>query len=414
MKSCRLIGIGMGQIDQLSQKAVEAIQKAPLVAGAERMLSAVGSLVRGKKLVTYDSHKIASAFSSYADTAGIPCALFSGDTGFYSGAGSLCRLLKQEGWNVEIIPGISTPQYFASRLGESWQNWHLVSAHGTDIDIGASLTYSAKTFFLTGGSISLSSIARYLIDHDIQASLSVGSRLGYEEDSGSGELIFSVSPQDLLSRNDYDENLSCLLVSRNMPELPHGALPDDFFIRNDCCSDGQKLVPMTKRLVRAAILSLLSVADGETVWDIGGGTGAVSIDLARSAHCSVHTVEEKDYACDLIRRNREKAGAVNLSLYCGHAPEALKNLPAPHAVFIGGSQGELESILHSIYQKNPAARVLLSAVSLETLSEAERIAEKLKLEYQVTEISVSQSKKAGSHHLMQAQNSIYLISFISG
>lgn len=441
MKSCTLIGIGMANPSALSEQAVTALQNAPLVAGAERMVQAVAPFVRGKTLCAYDVQKIAAAFNSFVDTDQALCAVFSGDTGFYSGAANLRSLLQADGWNVTTIPGISTPQYFASRLGENWQDWHLVSAHGTNPNLGISLSYAPKTFFLTGGTVTVRTIAQFLLDHDIEATMTVGSRLGVTAAGGrairtsacaplpsatpsggapipnanADEVIFSASPEEVLSRTDYDESLACVLVSRMVPDIPHGALCDDFFVRDTTSeekpeSGNHRLVPMTKRFVRAAILSLLSVRDGEVVWDIGAGTGAVSTDIARNAHCAVYAVEEKENACALIRANRKKAAVPNLSIIPGRAPEILSDLPAPDAVFVGGSEGSLEAILSAVYGKNPSARVVLSCVTVETLSQIQSVAAALKKETEVTQISVSQSKKAGSYHLMTAQNPVWLVS----
>ncbi|MBQ7159839.1 MAG: precorrin-6y C5,15-methyltransferase (decarboxylating) subunit CbiE [Treponema sp.] len=405
MKNCTLVGIGMGNPALLTQEAIDAIQNAPLVAGAERMLSLVQNLVRGKTFASYESQKIAAAFADYADTNTIPCAVFSGDTGFYSGATSLRALLESDGWQVRTIPGITTAQFFSARLGEPWQDWHLVSAHGTDCNLGIALSYAPKTFFLTGGTITVRTISSFLQEHEPDATLTVGSRLGYETEN-----ILVGTPDEILSRTDYDEKLACVLVTRTMPDLPHGAFPDEFFIRNNA---DEPVVPMTKRFVRAAILSLLSVRDGEVVWDIGAGTGAVSVDIARSAHCAVYAIEEKDHACALIRKNRAKAGASNLEVCSGRAPECLSNLPAPDAAFVGGSEGELLPILRAVYKKNPSARVVTACVTMETLTEIQSAAATLNLEYEATQLSVSQSKRAGAYHLMQVQNPVWLVSLKS-
>ena len=392
MRTCTLIGIGMGNPAMLTQEACDALSAAPLVAGAERVLAAVQHLVRGKTLASFDARTIAAAF---ADADGIPCAVFSGDTGFYSGATGLRALLESEGWTVRTLCGITTAQYFAARLGEPWQDWHLASAHGTDCDLGIALSYAPRTFFLTGGSITVRAVAQFLLDRDCDATLTVGSRLSYLDDNA--EHIFSGTPAEILARDDYDERLACVLVTRTVPDLPRAALPDDFFVRSRA-----PLIPMTKQFVRAAALALLAVRDGETVWDIGAGTGAVSIDIARSAHCAVYAVEQLAAACALIRQNRAKAGAVN-------AAQVLSDLPAPHAVFVGGSDGDMGTILRAVYQKNPAARVVVTCVTLETLALLQETARELGREYEVAQLSVGRTKAAGAYHLLAAQNPVWLV-----
>lgn len=439
MRRCTLIGIGMGNPATLTQEARDALAAAPLVAGAGRVLAAVQHLVRGKTLASFDARTIAAAFAA-AD--GNPCAVFSGDTGFYSGATGLRALLESEGWTVRTLCGITTAQYFAARLGEPWQDWHLASAHGTDCDLGIALSYAPRTFFLTGGSITVRAIAQFLLDRDCDATLTVGSRLSYLDDdtgvpaAGGGrafrisaaaplpaatacadapiphasaaEHIFSGSPAEILARDDYDERLACVLVTRAVPDLPRAALPDDFFIRSRA-----PRIPMTKQFVRAAALALLAVRDGETVWDIGAGTGAVSMDLARSAHCAVYAVEENAAACALIRQNRAKAGAVNLAVCPGRAPQALSGLPAPAAVFVGGSDGDLDAILRAVYQKNPAARVVAACVTLETLAQLQATARALGRGYEAAQLSVARTKAAGAYHLLAAQNPVWLVTLHS-
>lgn len=403
MRSCTLIGIGMGNLATLTQEARDALAAAPLVAGAERVLAAVQHLVRGKTLASFDARTIAAAFAA-AD--GNPCAVFSGDTGFYSGATGLRALLESEGWTVRTLCGITTAQYFAARLGEPWQDWHLASAHGTDCDLGIALSYAPRTFFLTGGSITVRSIAQFLLDRDCDATLTVGSRLSYLDDNA--EHIFSGSPAEILARDDYDERLACVLVTRAVPDLPRAALPDDFFVRSRA-----PLIPMTKQFVRAAALALLAVRDGETVWDIGAGTGAVSMDLARSAHCAVYAVEENAAVCALIRQNRAKAGAVNVAVCPGRAPQALSGLPAPAAVFVGGSDGDMDAILRAVYQKNPATRVAAACVTLETLAQLQATARALGRGYEAAQLSVARTKAAGAYHLLAAQNPVWLVTLHS-
>ena len=149
----------------------------------------------------------------------------------------------------------------------------------------------------------------------------------------------------------------------------------------------------------------------DTVWDVGAGTGSVSVELARAAcRGRVFAVECQEEACDLIRRNRERFGAWNLTLIQGKAPEALENLPAPNAVFIGGTKGTLEPVLDVVLGKNPNARICVSAIALETLSAAVSALTARGLTAEVAQIGVSRTKAAGKLHLLMANNPVFLIS----
>ena len=165
---------------------------------------------------------------------------------------------------------------------------------------------------------------------------------------------------------------------------------------------------MTKQYVRAAILAKLAPGPDDICWDVGAGTGSVAIEMALQAG-AVYGVERNAEALELAGRNRRALGAWNLRLFAGDAPEALRDLPAPDAVFVGGSGGHLREILTLIREKNEQARICVSAVTVETLSAASSIFEELGYETEIIQVGISQSRKAGSLHMMTSQNTVWLI-----
>lgn len=197
--------------------------------------------------------------------------------------------------------------------------------------------------------------------------------------------------------------LSVLLVEpcpKPQPRVP--GLPDEAFIRGK--------TPMTKQEVRAAALAKLAVAPTDTLWDVGAGTGSVSVEMALAAPMGqVYAVECDADACALVRQNQTKFAASNLTLIAGKAPEALQNLPAPDAVFIGGSKGNMQAIVDAALAANPQTRLCIAAIALETLQQGIAALAAHGLAAQVTQIAVSRSKAAGSLHLMMANNPVFLI-----
>ena len=168
-------------------------------------------------------------------------------------------------------------------------------------------------------------------------------------------------------------------------------------------------VPMTKQEVRAAVLAKLAVGPEDICWDVGAGTGSVSIELALHSQ-AVWAVEHKAEACELIRQNRERFGAWNLRLIEGHAPEVLADLPAPDVVFLGGTGRQMPEILSIVHEKNPNTRLCISAIALETLHQAMTELTALGYAPDITQISVSRARTGGDLHLLLAQNPIFLIS----
>lgn len=390
-----LIGMGSGQPENLTLQGLAALRQADLILGARRLLAVLPAGCTENRAAAYRPDEVAELLqASGAENAVL---VYSGDTGFYSGASSMMEKLEALGVRARVLPGLSSIQLLAAALGRPWQGWNLVSAHGRTCDPVAECMQGRPTFFLTGGSEDPATLCAQLAAEgfgDVQGV--VGQCLGTPE-----EKLIRGSVKELAAGRF--NSLSVLLVeaAEVLPRRAPG-LPDEAFERGD--------VPMTKQEVRAAVLAKLAVRPEDILWDVGAGTGSVSVELALAApRGRVYAVECRPEGCALIKANREKFRTRNLVLVEGLAPAALSDLPAPDAVFIGGSKGSLAAIVDAALDKNPDARICVSAIALETLSAAVAALTAKGRTVQVSQIAVSRAKAVGGLHLMMAQNPIYLI-----
>ncbi len=392
--SITLIGMGSGY-GGLTVSGAAALAGADCIIGARRLLDALPDTCAADRAALYKTDEILTLLQQKQGKS--IAVIFSGDTGFYSGASALCRVLDAEGLAYTVEPGVSSVQMLAAALGRPWQDWRLVSAHGCACDPVAECHKGVPTFFLTGGADTPATLCQKLADAgygDVQAT--VGENLG-----GPKQRLVTDTVQ-VLAGQDFAP-LSVLLVERcPTPPCRTPGLPDEAFIRGK--------TPMTKQEVRAAALAKLAVRPGDTLWDVGAGTGSVSVELALAApEGQVYAVECDADACELIRQNRTKFAAPNLHLTEGLAPAALADWPAPDAVFIGGSKGNLRAIVDAALAANPDVRLCISAIALETLQEAVAALTAHGLAAQVTQIAVSRTKIAGHLHLLAANNPVFLI-----
>lgn len=406
-----IIGIGMGDPGTMTGTGKELLSRAGLVAGAGRMLEACGLQEGGTKerevIRAYEPEKICRALkNSRKEEAAV---LMSGDSGFYSGTKKLLDALehyKEEvkewrGVSVHVEPGISSLSYFASRLQISWEDAAVISLHGRKDNLLSAVRRSRKTFLLTSGQTA--EICRELTEGGLgDVMVCAGSRLSYPD-----EHIVKSPAKDWQAAgfpSVQTDGLTVLFLLNEKPERFFSAgIPEECFIRGR--------VPMTKSEVRAVIMSKLAVREEDVVYDIGAGTGSVSVELSLAAgKGQVFAVECDPEGIGLIRQNGEKFGCHNLTVVEGMAPEALAGLPAPDAVFIGGTKGRLEPILDAIPKENRSVRICISAVTMETVSEALRCMEKKALRnVNACQIGVTRLRPVGGLHMLQAQNPIFLL-----
>lgn len=394
MAKVYLVGVGMGNPDTLTLAAQKAIQSSQLLIGAPRLLEPYQGQDCIPLILASD---IAQAVenSQATDIA----VLLSGDVGFYSGAKNLYPLLSNH--QVEAIPGISSLIYFAARLQRTWQNLHLVSAHGRSHNALGEIASHESTFLLTGGQTKVVDLCRQLVERDMDyVTLSVGERLSYPD-----EKITQGHPSQLLEQ-DFD-SLAVVVADNPHPVVrayTAPTIPDEAFQR------GQ--VPMTKAEVRALVVSKLKPKAHHVIWDVGAGTGSVSVECALAVpEGQVYAIERKPEGIELIKENSQIFGAYNLTAVAGLAPEALLPLPAPDGVFLGGTAGNMREILDVALGKNPKVRIVVTAVTLETVAETTSVFRDLDLaEVDMVQISATKTRKAGSYHLFQAQNPVWMFS----
>lgn len=404
-KTVSIVGIGMGNPDLLTKEVRCALLEAELIIGAKRMKDALPKNCQAQYHETNDGKEILSVIEQSAYENIVVC--MSGDSGFYSGTKGLVTLLEKK-YEVNIMAGISSISYLAAKSGIAWQDACIASLHGRKENWIQAVRSHEKTFLLMGGSLR-SVVEKLCLAGLNHCRLVIGIRLSYPD-----EKIITALAGTLLDRGGklegIDTSLSVLFILNEQAVCtsPSFGIPDEEFIR------GQ--VPMTKSEVRAVTISRLHVKENAVVYDIGAGTGSVSIELAAQAwKGSVYAVESSPKAVELLRANKEKFMADNLELIEGRAPDALAALPVPDAVFIGGSKGDKEGILKAVLSKNPGLHIVMNVISLESLSEVLGLVKKYGLEnLEITQITAARGREIAGQHLMDGQNPVFVVSMDGG
>lgn len=404
MRKVTIIGAGPGNPDLLSRAALDAIDIADVVIGAHRAL--VGIDVP-PDVVRCELVKTADIVAALTDAASWQRAVvvMTGDVGLFSGARRLAEAISGDAQvDVRIIPGISSASYLAACLARPWQDWRFASAHGVACDIVAEAERAGELFLVTSGGEDPSRLSGELVQAGFgDARVTVAERLSYPD-----ERITCATASEIAGQTFDDLNVMLIEFAGDAPSSrwPYASsgIPDELFIRGE--------VPMTKQEVRAVALAKLRLTATDTVWDVGAGTGSVSIEAALVARAgSVWAVERNAAGVRLIRENADAFGCGNVHAVPGVAPDALAKLPVPDAVFVGGSAGELPSIVEAALEKNSQVRLCVPCVTVETLTEACALLSGSRFKgFEACQVSAARAEAVGSHHLMKAQNPVFIVS----
>ena len=394
-----LLGIGMGSIGTLTLEGREAVRNADLIVGARRMVDAV-RLPGQDFLYEYRSREIAEYLAEHPEYTRVVIAL-SGDVGFYSGAKKLVELLGPE---TKMICGISSVVYFMSKIGLSWDDAKIVSAHGKTCNLISLIRENRKVFAILGTNDGVRNLAEKLTFYGMgDVILHVGENLSYDN-----EKILSKQAKELVSYEGDPLSVICAYNPGAEPELATHGLSDEEFIRGKA--------PMTKAEVRTVSLAKLKLSKDAVCYDIGAGTGSVSVEMAlRASEGEVYAIEKKEDALALLAQNKKKFALDHMYIIPGTAPEALEELPVPTHAFIGGSSGNMKEIVELLIKKNPQVRIVINCITLETVGEALGCIRELakqegcECENEIVQLCVSRSKNIGRYHMMMGENPIYII-----
>lgn len=425
-----LVGIGVGAPEAMTQEARQALSEAEVIFGARSILDNLKKTaedISGKTLVpVYESSAILDYLREHAQIMNAAVA-YSGDSGFYSGAASMLARLKknqvkemhgkemqpfkasdrrdQADFGIRVICGISSVSWFAARAGIPWQDWKILSSHGRFCNVTGQVRRNRRCFLLLSGAEDLRKTGSLLQEAQKRGLLG-NLRLIYGYDlSRPEEEIRECSAQDLTEVTK--EGLYVLYIehaaAEKTPVVP--GLSDSAFTRGKA--------PMTSSEIRALSLCRLGLTSQAVVWDVGAGTGSVSIEAALACpEGTVFSIEYKPDALGLLAENRAEFCLQNMEIIEGRAPQALEDLPAPTHVFIGGSGGEIGQILEIIFAKNPGARVVVNCITSETLAALHKALERMPVRnLQCAQVSVNREEMLGRYHYLRAGNPVFIISF---
>lgn len=415
-----LIGMGPGSADCLTAEAKACLLALDAAAGAERTLALYREIGGGADesccFVSFRTAELVHFLETLPPHCRRVGFLFTGALSVYSGATALAAALETSGIPrsaLHLVSGLSSLDYFLDRLGERRESVTILSLHGREGSVLPLLPKAGRLLCLLGGADQLQKIAAELLDFGLsETEMVLGSRLSYPS-----EVIRRGRPADFLGQKA--DSLS-LLYLRYRPgtealqtaDFYRCGLVDERFFR----SPG---VPMTKQSLRAITLARLPLKEDALIYDIGAGSGSVSVELSLHApRGRVLAFESEATALDVLRENKKRFLCGNLRIVPGMAPDTLPPADSPDGrpalVFIGGSRGRLSSIIKAVLEQSPNCIVAVHAITMETEQEIMALALQLAGSHslQLQTVSVSELRQLGSYHMRNAQNPITLALFI--
>lgn len=385
-----IISAGPGQPGLLTGRAREAIEQADEAYAAGRAAGALASLRRDWKLCPA-AEAAARAAESDAEKVAV---LVAGDAGFFAHVERMRALLEPKG-EVRVYPGMSSVQYLCARIGESYDDvfWLEDGAQ----DLLAAVSYHPKVCILLGRAHTPAALCAELCAAGLgKMRVVVGTRLG------TGREHIADQPAQLLRAKKFAAPALVLLFQDSPAEPSRPVFDADL-------SGMDGAVPQE---VRWNAVNLLRVQPGDTVYDIGAGSGAVAVELARRARAGrVYALEENQEKLSQLAHNREAVGSFNVRPAPGKVLETMQGLPAPDAAFVGTKAGGLREVLGALKDKNDKVRVVVAADSLERLSEAQLALSALRFKnVAVSQLLVSRGRTLGSYTMMLAGETMFLLS----
>ena len=417
-----IIGLGIEGKSSLSQRALKLVEKAHLLVGGRRHLACFPEF-KGKKVI------IGSRLNDIVKTLNPKSAirnpkpavvLATGDPNFF---GIADFMIKNFGKNaVEIIPNVSTVQEAFARVKENWNDARFLSVHGRNRsqksevrsqerdtlgNIVDEIVCYDKVGIFTDPDNTPSKIAKAMIDKGIK-----DYRTYVCEDLGTDNEKITEGTLAQITRKKFSPLNVMLLIKKGQGKVlptPNSQLPTFFGIPNSELSHSKGMI--TKEEIRVISLSKLKLKTDNITWDIGAGSGSLSIEAAMlTNNGKVFAVEKDVVRIRHIEKNKKKFNAANLEIIHKNAPHGLKNLPAPDAVFIGGGGKDVAKILDACSKRlKQGGRIIVNAITLETLAAAAGFFKSKGWNTETISVNIAKTKDVASLHLFNAYNPVFVV-----
>ena len=401
MKTIYVIGAGIEGQEGFSRRALELVEQAELMIGGARQLALFPEFSGETLTIGTDLSPVVECLLKAEAPVVV---LASGDPLFFGIGRYLLRNLPDA--DIEFVPNVSSVQYAFAKIREPWDDAVFVSAHGRGMK-GAvdQVVAHDKIAILTDEVNTPRAIANELLER---------GRDGYSaylcENLGTAEE--TITHTDLKGLLDLPAAaLNVLILIKEYEAGDDGAgpclgIPDEDF------ATVKKLI--TKEEVRAVSLAKLRLRQDMTLWDIGAGSGSVSIEADHlMPNGRVFAVERNSQCLAFFKENLQKFNSRNITLIEEEAPACLDDLPDPDRVFVGGSGGHLWKILAAVDGRlSTGGRVVLNAVTLDALTSATDFFENANYELEVTTVNISRTRPLTDYKMFEAFNPVFVMAAV--
>lgn len=387
--SVSIIGIGDDGLEAVANSVRQLILSADILAGNERTLALVPEAPGKRIAVGADLDAVVSEINAAGDAK--VAVLVTGDPLFYGLARFLCDRLGTD--RCEIIPHVSSMQMAFARVKESWDEAYLTNLANHNLDtVVEKIRVASKVGLFTTEQITPAQVAKRLLARRIDYfTIYVCENLGARNERVTRGTVAEIAEQSF-----EPLNVMVLVREGDIPDRPRQSRirsmfgnPDEEFVQST-----PKHGLLTPAEVRAVALAQMALHHNSVVWDVGAGSGSVSVEAAQLAPGGQVFAIERDKEDEaLIRQNADRFGVVNVTPVLGTAPEVWANLPNPDAVFIDGSGKEIARLAELAYDRlNPGGRFVANVVSIQSLDEVTEALGKKTSQVDVWMVNISRGK----------------------
>ncbi len=359
-----IVGLGDDGVDGMTAQARRLVEEAELLLGPEACRSLLPATLRSRLETAANLEELVERIEGASGRRTV--VLASGDPLFYGTARYVCTKLGKD--RFEVVPHVSSMQLAFARVKESWEEAFLANLAGQSIERVIDRIRTSETAGLfTSEQWPPAAVARTLLEHGLDAFQAyVCENLGSPD-----ERVTQGSLAEITRESFSPLNVMILVRHAKAPEAVGGSgrrlfgNPDECFLQSR-----PKRGLLTPAEVRSLALAELGLGRASVVWDVGAGSGSVGLEAARLAPAGrVYAIEMDPDDHALILENARRLGVENLQAVLGRAPEAWADLPAPDAIYVGGSGRDVAMLVEGAWERLAAGGRLVTACnSIENLA----------------------------------------------